>query len=468
MKKIRKYSLKWSFSLLISFGFLLMTSCNSQDSLELLTSKSDSSSFNLKSASLPRVSVSNGDFINNSSIWHPTGMNYTKTMVIAWKQYDAAGNYVTSINQETHKTLLVPSFDINSIFSAFNSIKYDGYNFVRIMINNEGEGTASGITYYGVGGPYNLGANHKDGLYIPYMDNFINLLTKANEKGLFVIPCLNYLPYNSYYQSSLTKPSDGNGGYYIDNENLYYMHQDYIDAKTNYIKNFIQYIKDKDPNLLSTILSYDFQNELNVLTSAAPFSRSDVVATADGNSYNMSIDADRQQCVDANFVNWANLCKSAMLTKDALGMGCGSVFTFNAVGKTGPNGVHSAAGSDQRYPARPASLSSYSNYNFLDMHLYPTGGSYTVDGDLNSSEYNYINKTRTPLVLGEFGAIKNVYSTISIAAYAMKDLKNYCKNSKSFKGWAFWTWDSNQTNFYNATESNGAINGQLAPSVWGW
>jgi hypothetical protein len=157
-----------------------------------------------------------------------------------------------------------------------------------------------------------------------------------------------------------------------------------------------------------------------------------------------------------------------MLYKDPSGLGCGSVFTFRAVGKTGPNGVYSAAGSDARYPARPSSLSNYSNLDFLDMHLYPDGSSYTVDDDLNTSEYDYINKTRTPLVLGEFGAIKNVYPVISNAAYAMKDLKNYCKNNKGFKGWAFWTWDSNQPDLYNAIENSGAINGQLAPSVWGW
>jgi hypothetical protein len=456
----------WSFLLVIPFGFVMMTSCN--DSLESPNKISDSSSFNLKSTSIERISVSDGNFIRNNSVWHPAGMNYTKTIDIDWKQYNSEGEYVHSINQESHKTLLVISFDINAINNAFSSMAHDGYNFVRVMINNEGEGTASGSTYYGVAGPYQVGANHKYGLYIPYMDNFVDLLTKANEKGLYVIPCLNYLPYNSYYQSNLTKPVDDDGNFYINDVNLLYMNHAHIDAKVDYIKNFIQYIKDEDSNLLSTILGYDFHNELNVVTTAAPFSRDDLVSTADGNSYDMSIDADRQQCVDANFVNWANQCMSAMLNKDPSGMGCGSVFTFHAVGKTGPNGVHSADGSDPRYPARPASLSLYSDYNFLDMHLYPDGGSYTVDDDLNSSEFSSIDKVRTPLILGEFGAIKDVYSTITDAAYGMKNLKDYCKDNKDFKGWAFWTWDSNQEAFYNATESNGAINGQLAPSVWGW
>ena len=149
-------------------------------------------------------------------------------------------------------------------------------------------------------------------------------------------------------------------------------------------------------------------------------------------------------------------------------MGHVSVFTFKAIGlPNGANGVHVQT-PEVRYPARPASLSEYSNLDFIDIHLYPDSLNYSVDNDLASSEYSLINKQRTPLLLGEFGATPNVYSTISSAAYAMKDLKNYCKNSKGFKGWLFWTWNSNQTDWYTAYQNNGAINGQLAPSVWGW
>ena len=394
---------------LIWFVFSIITSCSKfEDTLEPQLS-TKSGSLNLSSVgALPRVSLSNGDFIMNDSIWNPAGMNYTQVMDIGWNQYDSQGNYLGSSIHTTHKTLLVPSFNINSISAAFSSIKNDGYNFVRIMINFEGEGTDSGTTYYGIAGPYNVGSNHKYGLYIPYMDNFINLLTAANEAGLYVLPCLDYLPYNSYYQSNLTQPVDGNGEYYIENVNLYYMHQVFIDNKVNYIKNFIKYIKDANPDLLSTVLSYDFNNEVNVIPSAAPFTRTDNVLTADGLSYNMSSDADRQQCVDANIVNWSNQCMNAVLAEDALGNGNCSVFTFNAVGYTGPNGVHST-GNDTRYPARPATLSLYSNIKFMDIHLYPNGGSYSADSDLNSSEYNLINKTRTPLILGEFGAFRTVF-----------------------------------------------------------
>lgn len=417
---------------------------------------------------LSRISVSSGDFIRNGVTWNPAGMNYTKVKTISWNQYDSYGNFVGTLSDDSHSTLLVNSFNATNVANAFSSISYDGYNSVRVMINSEGIGTADSTTYYGIAGPYMNGVNHKYGLYIPYMNNVISMLQEANSHGLYVIVCLNYIPYNNYYQSGLSKPSDGNNGFYIDDINLLYMYEPFISAKENYIKNFIQYIIDEDPALLSTILSYDFMNEINVTTVAPPFSRTESIATADGLIYNMSDDAQRQQCVDSNIVNWANRCMSALTSKDSSGMGNLSLFTFRAIGlPNGGNGVHSLT-SDKRYPARPTTLSIYSNIKFIDMHLYPNGSGYTIDSDLSSSEYNYINKARTPLILGEFGGVTTVYSTIESAAYAMKDLKNYCKNSLGFKGWLFWTWDSNQVEWYNAVQNSGAINGQLAPSVWGW
>lgn len=442
MKKINEFLYVRCFVLFSLISIILISSCNDNEDLLVSAPKTQKNMKSTRlagvSASLDRVSVANGNFVKNISNWNPASINYTQTKTITWSNYTTAGVYVSGSTSESHSSLLIPSFNINSINTAFASIKSDGYNFVRIMINHEGAGIASGTTYYGVGGDYLVGSSHKDGLWIAYMDNFIELLKIANTYGLYVIPCLNYLPSNSYYQNSLIKPSDGQGGYYVDDINLFYMFATLINAKVSYIKNFIQYIKDKDPNLLSTVLSYDFHNEINIATNAAPFSRTDLEPTADGVTYNMSNNISRQQCVDANSVSWVNQCLSAMRLKDPSVLAAGSLFTFDAVGKLGPNGV-SSNGGDNRYLLRPASLSTYSNLNFIDMHLYPSGCGYTVDHDLNSSEYSCINKTRTPLILGEFGAIKTVYPSITNAAIAMKDLKNYCKNNKGFKGWAFWT-----------------------------
>lgn len=82
--------------------------------------------------------------------------------------------------------------------------------------------------------------------------------------------------------------------------------------------------------------------------------------------------------------------------------------------------------------------------------------------------------------MGEFGAHKPSFPSITTAAYTVRDLQiqscNYNFNGINKKiffkkrvihyliGWAFWTYDTTeQPEFYNILDSSGAINGQLAP-----
>ena len=75
-----------------------------------------------------------------------------------------------------------------------------------------------------------------------------------------------------------------------------------------------------------------------------------------------------------------------------------------------------------------------------------------------------------PFIIGEMGARKDIYGyDVRAAAYGMRDLQiATCKLGA--QGWATWTWDTvsslaNQDKFFNQIESNGSINGQLAPIV---
>lgn len=429
---------------------------------------------------LPRIVTQAGSpayfaYLNGTE-FTPGGMNYTKVWTMDWQTKDYGINQLTTGTWDTHNPLLVNNFDLAKVTADLGQMAYDGYNTIRVFINQEGTGTYLGQTYYGIAGPRATGNDHWNGLYKPYMDNVVDFLQVCEEKGIYATLVLPYIPDNDYYQTDqgqyfygLPKPKDSNGDYYIDNVNLLFMEQGYIDAKTDYIENFVQYIKNEDVSLLTSIFSIDFYNEINIVTNAAPFTRTDSVTTADGVTYDMSLDADRQQCVDANIINWANQCMTALHSVDPDAMGTAGIFTFKAVGLAGPNGVHQA-GPEYRYPARPNTLALYSNLSYLDIHLYPHGpGTAEIDIELNSSEFSTIPTSNKPLVLGEFGAVKSFFNNnISTAAYNMRYDKDYCRDHKNFKGWMFWTWDSNQSVFYNATESSGAINGQLAPSVWGY
>lgn len=423
------------------------------------------------STALPRIQTCSGDpayfcYETSGSAFYPAGMNYTQTKTIEWQLAASTATY------ESHETLLVNGYHATNVQNALNQIASDGYNVVRVMINPEGKGytrDAAGQitgTYYGVGGPWTMGSSHTNGLYVPYMDNVLDFLNRAKNLNLHVILTLNYIPDNAYYAlDEPDKPLDASGNYYVNDVNLYYMSQAWIDKKKSYVSNFLNYIKTTDNSLLSTVFAIDLQNEVNLVTNAAPFTRTDTVPTADGGTYNMSIDSQRQQAIDANIVNWANQLVASGKLVDSKMLFTASVFTFHAIGLSSPNGVHS--GTDPRYPARPDVLSNWSDLDYIDMHVYRDTASYDLDADLDSSYFASINKSTKPLFLGEFGAFKDLYTGITDAAYALKDHKNALV-LKGFKGWALWSWDSNQSHMYNALDSSGAINGQLAPSVNGF
>jgi endo-1,4-beta-mannosidase len=182
----------------------------------------------------------------------------------------------------------------------------------------------------------------------------------------------------------------------------------------------------------------------------------------------MSDLASRQQAADANMVYWGSTCTNAVKSVDPDAMTTVGFFTYNAVGKSGPNGLspsysYATGGNHPRFPGRPWSLTTYSNVNFADIHLYPLGGSYSMTSDLGSIEWS---TTYGPILMGEYGAYKSVYANSTSAAYAMRDTQVQSCSSFNFKGWLFWTYDTiEQPTLYNLMENYGAINGLLAPIV---
>ena len=148
------------------------------------------------------------------------------------------------------------------------------------------------------------------------------------------------------------------------------------------------------------------------------------------------------------------------------------MFTFQAVGKTGPNGLM-PQGADPRFPVRPASLSKFSTASFLDVHVYPMGASsWTLSSDLATSEWGDIDFERTPVMMGEFGGFKAQFPSLESASLALLSVQAQSCQSFNFSSWLVWTWDSDdaaeQPELWsavdaNATQPGGVINAALSP-----
>ena len=101
------------------------------------------------------------------------------------------------------------------------------------------------------------------------------------------------------------------------------------------------------------------ENEAYFDGTELPFSSNSVVVqTADGLRYSMANATERQQCADANSVNFVNVVSAAVRSVVQNILITVGVFTFGAVGKTGPNGLL-PEGDDPRVPFRVASLSKF-------------------------------------------------------------------------------------------------------------
>lgn len=406
-------------------------------------------------AALPRIKAQGPLFIDSSTQkkFVPHGYNYTKTTTIG-----------TCAN--VHSTFNVGVYSATQADAYLAQAAYDGFNMVRIFID-------PGDDYYGVPcrastGQYGIaGPKTSSGLYRPYLDNVADFVARARAKKVYVIPVFPFIPQNAQYVNLAIANQLPN----VENLNAYYLSPGFITAKAAYLRDFITALRGYDNGtLLSTIFAYELENEVFLLGNAKPFSMaSGSVLTADGLRYDMAQPAARQQAADANVVNWANQLAATVRAADPLTMVSASVFTYAAVGLSGPNGLAPDARADKWFPARPITLRLYSTLDYTDLHLYPLGSAYQgvtlpagLAADLQSSEFPSMNKTSRPLFMGEFGAFKSKYPSIIDAALAMGTFRD-AAYAQGFAGSLFWTWNNlNQTELWHGAEQGGAINGVLA------
>lgn len=99
----------------------------------------------------------------------------------------------------------------------------------------------------------------------------------------------------------------------------------------------------------------------------------------------------------------------------------------------------------------------------------PTGGPYSLNFDVESSELSSIPTQAKPLWLGEFGTFRSLYANAAAAAPPLKQHKDALK-ARGFAAWSFWSWDiSRGTQFstFDAVEQGGAIDAVRTPRTTG-
>jgi hypothetical protein len=332
-----------------------------------------------------------------------------------------------------HSTFNVGSYDAEAAEQALAQMQAEGYNTVRIMLN----GCCAANALGDAGG----------GVSSAYVANLTDFLRKAKAHEIYVLLEPGDLPVTGGYIALLdTTWSLDFGG-----TNAVLLRSGGVRANIQRWKDLIaELIRQGAP--LDSILAYELGNEIFFEANIQPFTlTAGVVETANGKTYDMASEEDKQRMMDEGLVYWIDTLRAAILELDPTAL--------VTVGFFWPQEPNPARLGDPRViETRPAIWES--SADFIDLHPYP-------GVELNLAQYvenfGMAGRQEKPILMGEFGAARSSYADETDAARALHDWQvDSCQYG--FDGWLLWTWDTEeQTDFYNALTGQGLIDQVLAP-----
>ncbi len=329
----------------------------------------------------------------------------------------------------------------------FETLEKHGYNTVRVFLIGRSKANP------GVGGNYET----TQGNYEPYMDNVIDFLRRATRHNIRVFPTFGDggLPMNAYYYDRFEGPKL--------NKNVLFLTKEGIDARIEFITSFLSYVKEKDPNLLPTLLGLQCQNEAYMKADAWPFSETKgQFRAANGKRYDLSDTKERQALMDEGYTYYHKCIAKAVKAIDPNMLVAEGVFVPRAVGKDYEKdaGLWPGRFKDDRYPPTLTALGD-GVLDFLDVHFYRSNTKESVEKAFRNNlastglfdkEMKSIRMNK-PLIIGEFGAFDFVEKTFEEAVDNMAIVRDLALKER-VNGMLFWTYDClEQKRLYHAADN---------------
>lgn len=350
-----------------------------------------------------------------SAIFTPNGFNYVR--------FAGEGDAARKV------TLNVGHYDGEGADAALAAMQALGATTVRVAA--WGGQDATGFT----GGAESLGLNGD------YMLNFVDFLRRANRHGLRVVAVFEGVPRNAYYDSIARIGAGPQPGALITGANDEYLSKAAIAAKRAAIFDFLHYVKESDPALLTTVLGWELSSEAHARGDQGPFAYPErKVTTANGNEYDMSTPQGRQACWDEGIVFWANELTNAVRAVDPQALVGVGMWTADAQRRAPASGLPIDA-QDSRFPPRPSVLARADcAIDFLDFHLYDADGL----GSLYAAGHEWLEVARggKPVLVGETGVPRRRHTPESALAVQSTILQQ--TKLLGYQGALLWTWDLTQ------------------------
>ena len=332
-----------------------------------------------------------------------------------------------------HSNFNADLYDPERSERSLQEMEAAGYNVVRVFLTGACRDNCLG--------------NPAGGLSPAYVANLADFLQRAKAHGLYVMLTTDAEPgVGGYVELLDTTWSPDFEGY-----NTPYLRGGGILSAAQFWQDLIMALQ-RQGAPMEAIFAYELRNELFFEANLKPLSlTSGTVSTANGETYDIASQADKQRMMDEGLVYYLDQVREAIRSVDPTAL--------VTVGFFVPQAPHPLRTGDPRYiHTSPAIWES--QLDFIDLHAYPGFGT-TLQEYVDN--FDMAGMEAKPIILGEFGAAVSSYASAARAARALHDWQvESCRYG--FDGWLLWTWDTDeQTDFYNGLMDAGPIHQALAP-----
>ncbi len=266
-------------------------------------------------------------------------------------------------------------------------------------------------------GPGCIGDSDNVGLNPDYLDNIADMLDAAREANIFILFTSNDLPdQGGYAEQANSQSGDTFAGY----RNSYYLTPDAVTATKRYWRDLLTGLNERGA-AFDNVLGWQLLNEQWMFLDQPPLSlTSGLVETTTG-VYDMSDPEQKRAMVSEGLIYYIAQIKAEILLHDPTAL---VTMGFFAPEIAVPG-----------WYVDTAPLLTDSNLDFFDFHAYP--------GDLPLADYvaafGMSDYEAKPILLGEYGAFRHIYSELMPAAQAIINWQvESC--TYGFDGWLYWTY----------------------------
>lgn len=316
-------------------------------------------------------------------------------------------NYVFVPQGNGHTNLLLREgiYDPQRTRADFAKLVDLGYTTVRVFLDqcNQGQGC--------------IGDSDNVGLNPAYLDNIADMMSAGREAGIYILFTSNDLPDQGGYSEEANSAS---GATFAGYRNSYYLTPQAISATRRYWRDLLTGLVERNA-AFDAVLGWQLLNEQWMFIDQPPLSlTSGLVETTTG-TYDMSDPDQKTQMVSDGIVHYIAQMKEEILIHDPTALVTMGFF------------VPEISAPD--WYVETASLLERSDLDFFDFHGYPGGPSFTE----HAEHFGMIEYDAKPIILGEYGAFRHIYSEADSAARAITQwASESCQYG--FDGWLYWTY----------------------------